>query len=241
MISTHKSLLIPDTSHYPGWKTLISRETIRSRVGLPIVVGREAIGVLALASCTPDVFTSNHIRLSEAIISQASVAIQNAWLFERVRAGHERLQSLSRRLLEVQESERRYIARELHDVVSQNLTALMFGLRQVEQEIHQPKIALLRLTELKKITDQVLEELIRLAMGLRPTSLDYLGLGDALSQLVKGIGERYGLTVHFKTTGFTKEQRLADIVETNKHAIEADLIQAIRVVMQGYINIFTQH
>jgi PAS domain S-box-containing protein len=229
VISTRKSLLIPDTSRYPGWKTLITRETIRSWVGLPIVAGSEAIGVLALASCSPDIFTSNHIRLSEAIISQASVAIQNAWLFEQVRSGHERLQSLSRRLLEVQESERRYIARELHDVVSQNLTALMFGLRQVEQEAYHPENILPRLAELKQMTDQVLEELHRLAMGLRPTSLDYLGLGDALGQLVKGIGEHYNISVHFKTTNFTKEQRLPDIVETNVYRIVQEaLTNAVR-------------
>ena len=229
IISSRKSLLIPDTSHYPGWKTLITQEMIRSWMGLPIVVGSEAIGVLALASCSPGMFTSDHVHLSEAIVSQASIAIQNAWLFEQVRAGHERLQSLSRRLLEVQESERRYIARELHDVVSQNLTAIMFGLRQVEQEVHHPENILLRLTEVKQLTDQVLEELHRLAMGLRPASLDYLGLGDALGQLVKGLGERYGLTVHFKTINFPIEQRLEDIVESNVYRIVQEaLTNAVR-------------
>ena len=229
VISTRHSLLIPDTSFYPGWKTLITRELIRSWLGLPIVVGSKAIGVLALASCSPEAFTGNHIWLSEAIVSQASVAIQNAWLFEQVRAGHERLQSLSRRLLEVQESERRYIARELHDVVSQNLTALMFGLRQVEQEIQHPEIVLPRLVELKCMVDQVLEEIHRLAIGLRPASLDFLGLGDALNQLVKGTGERYGLSVHFKTINFPIEQRLETIVESNVYRIVQEaLTNAVR-------------
>ena len=229
IFSTRKSLLIPDTLRYPGWKALITREAIRSWLGLPIVVGSESIGILALASCSPDMFTSDHVHLSEAIVSQASVAIQNAWLFDQVRAGHERLQSLSRRLLEVQESERRYIARELHDVVSQNLTALMFGLRQVEQEVNHPESVLPRLVELKQMIDQVLEELHRLAMGLRPASLDFLGLGDALSQLVNGTGERYGLSVHFKTINFPIEQRLDDIVESNVYRIVQEaLTNAVR-------------
>ena len=103
-----------------------------------MLTGGNTIGVLALADTRPDFFEAEHVRLAEAIVAQAAVAMQNAWLFEQVRAGHERLQSLSRRLVEVQESERRYIARELHDEASQSLTALMFGLSLLEQEVDQP-------------------------------------------------------------------------------------------------------
>lgn len=219
IISSRKSLMIPDVQQNPGKKTLISGVDIHSWLGIPILVSGNAIGVLVLTNTRPNFFTSEHTKLSEVIVSQASVAIQNAWLFEQVRAGHERFQSLSRRLLDVQESERRFIARELHDVASQMLTALMFGLRRLEQEVHQPENILQRLTELKRLTDQVLEELHFLAVGLRPASLDYSGLVDALGQLVKDFGARYALSVHFKATGFTREERLPDIVETNVYRI----------------------
>jgi PAS domain S-box-containing protein len=219
VITSQKSLLIPDTQQYPGWKTLITRENIRSWLGIPFMVGNETLGVLALASTRPDFYTEEHIWLSEVIIAQASVAIQNAWLFDQVRAGHERLQSLSRRLVEIQESERRYIARELHDEASQSLTALMFGLRLLEQEVHKPEQLLSRLAELKKLTDSVLEGLHRLAMGLRPASLDYLGLEEAIEQLVKDVRERYNLSVHFKAIGERGEERMPNHVETTVYRI----------------------
>lgn len=57
------------------------------------------------------------------------MAIQNARLFEQVRAGREQMRMLSHTLVEVQETERRYIARELHDEVGQVLTGLKLSLK----------------------------------------------------------------------------------------------------------------
>ncbi len=229
VISTRKSLLIPDIQKYIGMEKPVTGEKTRSWLGIPIVVGSDTIGVLVLANTCPDFFTHEHIKLSEVIVSQASIAIQNAWLFEQVRAGQDRFQSLSRRLLEIQESERRYIARELHDEASQMLTALMFGLRRLEQEVPHPENILTRLNELQHLTDQVLEGLHHLAIGLRPASLDYLGLVDALDQLVKSIAERYSLSVRFKAARFANEQRLPDIVETNVYRIVQEaLTNAVR-------------
>jgi signal transduction histidine kinase/PAS domain-containing protein len=226
---THQGLLIPDTQEYPGWTTLITRAAVGSWLGIPLIAGNTTIGVLALQKSEPNFFNTKHIGLAEVVSAQAAVAIQNAWLFEQVRAGHERLQSLSRRLVEVQESERRYIARELHDEASQSLTALKFGLRLLEQEVHQPESLLLRVTELKRLTDGVLEELHRLAMGLRPASLDYLGLVAALEQLVKDSDQRYKMAVRFRATGFTEERRLPDHVETTIYRIVQEaLTNAVR-------------
>ncbi|MCU0485579.1 MAG: GAF domain-containing protein [Anaerolineales bacterium] len=219
VIASQKSLLIPDTRQFAGWSDLISQEPILSWLGIPFMIGNEAIGVLALAKTSANFFTPEHTWLTEVIVAQASVAIQNAWLFEQVRAGHERLQSLSRRLVEVQESERRYIARELHDEASQSLTAIMFGLKLLEQDLHQPQNIPARLAELKQLTNSVLEELHRLAMGLRPASLDYLGLVEAIEQLVKSMDGRSGLSIHFKVINFPEELRLPNHVETTVYRI----------------------
>jgi signal transduction histidine kinase len=224
-----ESLLIPDTQAYPGWKTLITHASVGSWLGIPLVIGEKTIGVLTLQKASPNFFKTEHLGLAEVICAMAGVAIQNAWLFEQVRAGHERLQSLSRRLVEVQENERRYIARELHDEASQSLTALKFGLRLLESEIQQPDNFLPRLAELKKLTDGVLEELHRLAMGLRPASLDYLGLVTALEQLVKDNDQRYAMAIRFRASGFTEDQRLPEHVETTIYRIVQEaLTNAVR-------------
>ena len=180
-----QSLLIANTGAFPGWETLITSCKVGSWLGIPLAAGGQAIGVLALQKVRPDVFTPEHISRAEGITAQAAGASQNAGLYEEVRSGHRRLQSLSRRLVEVQEGERRAIARELHDEASQSLTALKVGLSLVEKEIETPESLAVHLTELKQLADSIMEALHRLAMGLRPASLDYLGLVVALEQLVK--------------------------------------------------------
>jgi signal transduction histidine kinase len=163
--------------------------------------------------------------MAELLVGQAAVAIQNAWLFEQVRAGRERLQSLSRRLVEAQEAERHYVARELHDEAGQALTSLLFGLRQLEPQLSDPAQAA-QVAELKQITNGLFESLHRLAADLRPASLDHLGLVPVLQQYVKVMGDRYGLIAQFKAVGFNGE-RMSSEIETALYRIVQEALTNI--------------
>lgn len=217
LLDAHKSVLIPDARTCPDWKTVPGTEHVRNWLGVPLVAGGHVIGVYSLDKVEPDFFTEEHVRLAEALVGQAAVAIQNAWLFTQVRAGRERLQSLSRRLVEVQEAERHYVARELHDEAGQALTSLLFGLGHLEQELDSPQ-QVTQVAELKEVTNEVLESLHRLAMDLRPASLDHLGLEPALNQYVNAIGGRYGLIAQFKAVGLLGK-RLPAAMETALYRI----------------------
>jgi signal transduction histidine kinase len=100
---------------------------------------------------------------------------------------------LLERTLSAQEEERRRIARELHDEAGQLLTALLVGLRTLEDA---RKLVDVRLQghRLREIAARAIDEVGRLARGLHPTVLDDLGLGVALS--------RYA-------TEYTKSQNIA--------------------------------
>jgi PAS domain S-box-containing protein len=218
VLETHKTFVVPDTAEFPGWTPLLG-PYVKNWLGIPLFFAENTLGIFWVIKTKTHFFSEEHASLAEALVSQASVAIQNAWLFDQVRAGHERLQSLSRRLVEVQESERRYIARELHDQTSQALTALKFGLHHLEQDCKSPQALLVHLSELKQLTDDVLEDLHRLAIDLRPASLDHLGLVTALEQLVRTIGDRYHLSMHFKAVGISELDRLPNDVETTMYRI----------------------
>ena len=94
-------------------------------------------------------------------------------------------EELRRQLSQTQEEERRRIARELHDQMGQNLTALNFGLRSLSEgnPCCDDITALIR--PLQELAAQTARDLHRVALELRPATLDDLGLVKALRNLVE--------------------------------------------------------
>jgi len=115
----------------------------------------------------------------------------------------ERLVALSRRLLEVQEEERRNIALELHDEVGQSLNALKLLLDRVARSTDgQIRSAL---SESSDLTGEILERVRQFSLELRPKMLDDLGLLSTLVWYVHRYTDRTGIKVDFKHTGLNRE------------------------------------
>jgi PAS domain S-box-containing protein len=227
LLTAQKSIVIPDTGDRAGWQHCARSAQNHSWLGLPLVAGDKVIGLCTLEKGEADFFTPQHVQSAEALVSQAAVAVQNAWLFEQVRAGRERQRSLSRRLVEVQETERRYVSRELHDEAGQALTSLLVGLRLLEREAEHPEAIVAGVAELERRVAAVLEDLHRLAADLRPASLDHLGLVAALRQYAEAISDKHGLVVQFEAVGF--DDRLPPDVETALYRIvQESLTNVIR-------------
>jgi PAS domain S-box-containing protein len=206
-------VLVPDVRARPDWSLPTDGASEACWMGVPLFARGDVAGLFSLSNREPGFFNEEHVKLAEAMSSQASVAVENAILFEQMQASSVRMRSLSRRLVEVQESERRNIARELHDEAGQALTSLRLGLRLLEREIGGDGSVTARVAELVQRTDAVIEGLHRLAVDLRPASLDHVGLEAALRQYSRSAGAKFGLEVHFKARGFTSE-RLPPVVET---------------------------
>jgi two-component system sensor histidine kinase UhpB len=115
------------------------------------------------------------------------------------------LQALSRRLLEAQEAERRLLARELHDNFGQSLTAIRMNL-----EAHGASSD--HLTESIALVDQAIEQVRTLALDLRPSILDDLGLVAALRWLVNRQSRRGDIEWTFRAS--TSDGRLPAAIET---------------------------
>jgi PAS domain S-box-containing protein len=122
---------------------------------------------------------------------------------ERKRAEAERqrytehLKALSRQLMAAQETERRHIAGELHDGTGQALTALQINLRALQARAEMPPNSTI-LEESLAILEQTLQQVRDLALDLRPSMLDDLGLVPALRWYADRIGQRTGLLVDFR-------------------------------------------
>jgi signal transduction histidine kinase/predicted hydrocarbon binding protein len=102
---------------------------------LPLSVREKVLGVLNLWLPLARELTTSDLDLLTLISEQISVSIQNARLFQAVRQQHEQLRALSARLSEAEEAERQQLARELHDQVGQNLTALGINLNIARAQI----------------------------------------------------------------------------------------------------------
>jgi PAS domain S-box-containing protein len=107
----------------------------------------------------------------------------------------QRLQFLSRRLLTVQEDERRALARELHDEVGQQLTALKINL-DVLLRGSGAEFDKRRLTDCIEIADLTIERIRDTALNLLPAVLDDLGLVSALNWYARRQSERSGCRIH---------------------------------------------
>jgi len=107
----------------------------------------------------------------------------------------ERLQVLARRVVEVQEAERRHLARELHDEIGQVLSAISVNLHAVKGGCDDA--AWPRLDECLGIVDRAIQQVRNLSLDLRPSMLDDLGLASALRWLVDRQAQRADLVAHF--------------------------------------------
>jgi signal transduction histidine kinase len=130
----------------------------------------------------------------------------------RARALIEARRQLLKKLMSAQEDERRRIAQDLHDEIGQALTSLLIGLRTVA-EVPTLEAARGRTEDLRRITLSALEEVRRLARGLRPRVLDDWGLSAALERYAADYAHAHGIAVEVQAPT-SDAARLPEEVET---------------------------
>ncbi|MFP4435974.1 MAG: PAS domain S-box protein [Chloroflexaceae bacterium] len=194
--------------------TQVLPETLRTSaccyLGVPLLARGEIQGVIDLFSADPEAFRDDHVTFLAIVGQQVGSAIQRARLFSQVQAGHERLQTLSRRLVEIQEAERRAIARELHDEVGQILTGLSLSLEMVNR----PPLEQIpsRLAHARSLVSELLQQVREMSLQLRPPMLDDLGLLPTLRWYFDRYTSQTGIQVAFKHSGLD-QQRFGNDIE----------------------------
>ena len=116
------------------------------------------------------------------------------------KAAEAALRALSRRLVQAEENERRRIARELHDQVGQNLSALNINLDIVLGSLKEAALRR-RLEDSLKLVDGTLQSIEAVMAELRPPLLDEYGLGAALAWYAEEYAQRTGIQVSVDKAG----------------------------------------
>lgn len=144
---------------------------------------------------------------------------------ERLLAEKER-RELQRRLVNAQEAERRRIARELHDQLGQQVSALTFKLAMLRRDARLAAEMREEIERLEKIAAETDSQLDFLVWKLRPTALDDLGLGPALADYVSEWSKHFGIEARIQSVGFTG-RRLDAEVETVLYRIAQEALNNV--------------
>ncbi len=155
------------------------------------------------------------LALLKGLADQAAISITNASLFEQVRRGREHQKALTTRLVEIQEIERRHIARELHDQIGQVLTGLQFMLEASKNQAGGAHVN--KLNEAQETVSGLIEQIREMSLNLRPAMLDDLGLLPTLLWHFERYTKQTEIEVSFHHNGLT--QRLLPDVETAVYRI----------------------
>ncbi|HYM08300.1 MAG TPA: PAS domain S-box protein [Terriglobales bacterium] len=168
---------------------LASKARLKAGMAIPVVVGDEVLAVL-------EFFVRERREEDERLLALiSSVAAQLATLMQRKRAERD-LRHLSGRLLQLQDEERRRIARDLHDTTGQNLAALEMNLCQINEAAARLGSKTRRaFTSSIALVRECVQEIRTASYLLHPPLLDEMGLASALRAYADGYKGRTGVTV----------------------------------------------
>lgn len=158
-------------------------------------------------------------RTLELAEANEALSIENA---ERRRIEKARLQLL-RQLVRVQDDERRRIARDIHDHLGQQSTALRLKLEALKTQCARYEELCEPIEQTQRAAASLDGDIDFLAWELRPAALDDLGLAAALRNFVKEWSKHYDIPADFHSTGMDKE-RPSPEVEINLYRIAQEAL-----------------
>jgi signal transduction histidine kinase len=191
---------------------------VRACVAVPLEAGQRVQGILFLGSSRAGYFDRINLATLSAIGRQVGMALVNARLFESLRAREGERAELLQRVIAGQEEERRRLAQELHDQTSQALASLQLGLDRLAAGEDDAAEARRVAGELRGVAEQTLEAVHHLAVELRPSVLDDVGLVAALPRYLREWAEHGNSVFDFVPVG-VEGLRLAPAAETAVYRI----------------------
>ncbi len=208
----------------PPYLNLARENNIHTVVITGVYQQHDLIGALiSIFIGEPITLPEDTLALLKGLADQAVISITNASLFERVRRGREHQKALSTKLVELQETERRQLARELHDQIGQVLTGLQFTLEFSKNQTGEAQLN--HINNAQKTVSELIEQIRELSLNLRPAMLDDIGLLPTLLWHIERYSKQTGIRVSFHHSGIT--QRLLPDVETAVYRIVQEALTNI--------------
>lgn len=220
------------------------QEGLIFRTCVPLKSKERALGVMALFSDANSYihkFSDDAMEMLAAIGRQIGVAIENARLYEELREKDALRRQLLDKVISVQEDERRRIARELHDQIGQPLTSLLLALTVLNESDVFPSSIHARLKDLRGVVSQTLRSVRNLALQLRPSVLDDLGLLAALRQYFRQYEDRFHLPVDFQVLGFDLDRVPSEVEMALYRIVQEALINVARHAQARSVSVLLEN
>jgi two-component system, NarL family, sensor kinase len=197
-------------------------EDYTSMISVPVVTPLgHLVGVLNVHTKLRREFTTSDVDLLRSVAGLVAGAIENARLHQRLAEREEALERFAEQTMEWQEHERRRLAGEIHDGISQRIVSLFFHLSAAADAIgSSPELAAEQIAQAQELAAAALDETRLAIAGLRPPVLDDLGLAPSLASLGRSFPQ---LDVQVETTG----QQIAEHLETAVYRTAQEALQNV--------------
>jgi len=163
---------------------LLKKEVPVGIFGIPLLFQGHILGAIFIirSDSKPLFFSSEDISFFKNIANPLALSIKNAKLFEDIKENREQLRGLSQQMVDLQEMQIKNLARELHDGVGQNLTAININLSLLKQSLPEnyPDGLLSRLADTSQIVEETVVRMRNVMADFLPPMLESYGLSPAL-------------------------------------------------------------
>jgi len=195
-------------------------EDYASLVSVPMLVEGRVVGVLNVHSEQQRTYGDADLALLTGVANLVARSVEKAQLHQRLADREEALEAFAARIVEAQEKERRHLAGEIHDGISQRLVSLWYHLLAAGDATGDPALLERELGLAKELATAALDETRSAIAGLRPSVLDDLGLGPGLESLVRTLS---GVTVQLDVIA----ERLPSHMDVALYRIAQEALQNV--------------
>ena len=188
-----------------AWRELALSRDYRSSIALPIMKSGEPFGSFSLYSHEENFFDGEEIQLLDEVVQDMSFALEAFDNEASLKAKEQEIQDMNGQLRDlasnlqnIREEERTYIAREIHDELGQQLTAIKLDAAWLDRKILEDSPIKQRVGHIISMLSDVIHSIRKIAMQLRPSVLDDLGLIEALKWQSRDFQNRYSIPIAFQ-------------------------------------------
>jgi signal transduction histidine kinase len=166
-----------------------SLKLCRSMICVPLRAGFETYGVVLFASGKRGAYTTEHVDLLTIFCNQATIALQNANLYQTLREERDKI-------IDKEEQARHKLARDLHDGPTQDVSAIAMRLNFARLLLERDSArARVELEKLEDLAHRTVREIRSMLFALRPVVLETEGLLAAVNQYVDNLRESDGMPI----------------------------------------------